>query len=210
MIRVFIADDHSLFRTGLQQILARHPDLCVVGEAGTGADALRGIREAECDVLLLDITMPGRGGLDILKDVRRESPDVAILILSMHPEDQFAIRVLKAGASGYVSKESAADELIAAIRKVASGGRYVSAALAEKLAFAIGRNPEFPPHHMLSEREFQVVQMLATGMKLIEIADMLNLSEKTITTYRARILEKLHLHTNAELVHYAIDHKLIE
>lgn len=210
MIRVFIADDHSLFRTGLQQILAKYADLCIVGEAGTGTEALQGIRESECDVLLLDITMPGRGGLDIMKDVRRENPDVAILILSMHPEDQYAIRVLKAGASGYITKESAAEELIAAIRKVDSGGRFVSAALAEKLAFSLGHNPEFPPHQMLSEREFQVMHMLAAGTKLTGIADALHLSEKTITTYRARILEKLHLHTNAELVHYAIDHKLIE
>ena len=210
MIRVFIADDHVLFRTGLHQILAKHADLSIVGEAGTGTAALQGIRERACDVLLLDITMPGRGGLDILKDIRSENPDVAILFLSMHPEDQYAIRVLKAGASGYITKESAAEELISAIRKVASGGRYVSAALAEKLAFALGGNPEFPPHQMLSEREFQVTHMLAAGMKLTEIADALHLSEKTITTYRARILEKLHLHTNAELIHYAIDHKLIE
>lgn len=210
MIRVFIADDHGLFRTGLQQILAKHADMCIAGEAGSGTEALRGIRASQCDVLLLDITMPGRGGLDIIKDVRRENPDVAILILSMHPEDQYAVRVLKAGASGYLTKESAADELIAAIRKVATGGRYVSATLAEKLAFALGRNPEVPPHEMLSEREFQVMLMMATGMKLTEIAGALNLSEKTITTYRARILDKLQLHTNAELIHYAIDHKLIE
>lgn len=210
MIRVFIADDHSLFRTGLQQILAKHGDLCIVGEAGTGAEALQGVRESVCDVLLLDITMPGRGGLDIIKDVRQERPAVAILVLSMHPEDQYAIRVLKAGASGYLTKESAADELIAAIRKVASGGKYVSAALAEKLAGSLGRNLEVQPHELLSEREFQVMHMLATGMKLTEIGGTLHLSEKTITTYRARILEKLHLHTNAELVRYAVDHKLIE
>jgi DNA-binding NarL/FixJ family response regulator len=210
MIRVFIADDHSLFRAGLQQILAKHNDLCIVGEAGTGLEVLRGIRNSDCDVLLLDISMPGRTGLDILKDVRRENPGVAILMLSMHSEDQYAIRVLKAGASGYITKESAAGELIVAIRKVASGGRYVSAALAEKLAFSLGHETELLPHQILSEREFQVMHMLATGRKLTEIADALNLSEKTITTYRTRILEKLHLHTNAELVHYAIDHKLIE
>jgi two-component system, NarL family, invasion response regulator UvrY len=210
MIRVFIADDHALFRTGLQQILAKHVDMCIAGEAGTGADALQGIRTSACDVLLLDITMPGRGGLDIIKDVRQEHPDVAILVLSMHPEDQYAIRVLKAGASGYLTKESAADELITAIRKVASGGRYVSASLAERLALSLGGNTEKQPHQMLSEREFQVMHMLATGMKLTEIAGALHLSEKTITTYRARILEKLHLRTNAELVRYAIDHRLIE
>jgi DNA-binding NarL/FixJ family response regulator len=210
MIRVFIADDHSLFRAGLQQILAKHADLCVVGEASTGVEALRGIRNTDCDVLLLDISMPERTGLDILKDVRREHPDVAILMLSMHSEDQYAIRVLKAGASGYVTKESAAEELIAAIHKVASGGRYVSAALAEKIAFSLGRDSDLLPHQTLSEREFQVMQMMATGKKLTEIADALNLSEKTITTYRTRILEKLHLHTNAEIVHYAIDHKLID
>lgn len=140
--------------------------LCIVGEAGNGTDALQGIRETICDVFLLDITMPGRGGLDILKDLRKENPDVAILIVSMHPEDQYAIRVLKAGAAGYLTEESASDQLIDAIRKVASGGRYVSAAFAEKLAFSVGRNPEFPPHEMLSEREFQVMQMLAAGKKL--------------------------------------------
>jgi two-component system invasion response regulator UvrY len=135
---------------------------------------------------------------------------VAILVLSMHPEDQYAIRVLKAGASGYLTKESAADELIAAIRKVASGGKYVSAALAEKLACSLGRNPHLQPHELLSEREFQVMHMMASGVKLTEIANTLNLSEKTITTYRARVLDKLHLHTNAELVRYAVDNKLIE
>lgn len=210
MIRVFIADDHSLFRAGLQQILAKQSDMSVAGEAGTGAEALQGIRVSGCDVLLLDITMPGRGGLDIIRDVRQENPDVAILILSMHPEDQYAIRVLKAGASGYLTKESAAGELIAAIRKVASGGRYVSATLAEKLALSLGGNPEVPAHHALSEREFQVMHMLATGMKLTEIGGALCLSEKTISTYRARILEKLHLHTNAEIIRYALDHRLIE
>lgn len=210
MIRVFVADDHNLFRAGLQQILAKQGDIVVVGEAGTGSDALAGIRSSPCDVLLLDITMPGRGGLDIIKDVRLEYPETAILVLSMHPEDQYAVRVLRAGASGYLTKESAAGELISAIRKVAAGGRYVSPELAEKLATSVWRNPDVPPHQTLSEREFEVMRLLASGMKLTGIAETLHLSEKTITTYRSRILEKLHLHTNAELIHYAIDHKLFE
>jgi DNA-binding NarL/FixJ family response regulator len=210
MIRVFIADDHNLFRAGLQQILAKQGDIVVVGEAGTGSGALEGIRSTPCDVLLLDITMPGRGGLDIIKDVRLEYPRMAILVLSMHPEDQYALRVLRAGASGYLTKESAAGELISAIRKVATGSRYVSPELAEKLATSVWRNPDVPAHQTLSEREFEVMRLLASGMKLTEIAETLHLSEKTITTYRSRILEKLRLHTNAELIHYAIDHKLFE
>lgn len=210
MIRVFVADDHSLFRTGLREILSRHSDMSIVGEAGTGTEALNGVRSTACDVLLLDITMPGRGGLDILKDIRQEFPRIAVLMLSMHPEDQYAIRVLKAGAAGYLSKESAADELVAAIRKVATGGKFVSPSLAEQLASGVATPADTLPHQTLSEREFEVMIMLARGMKLIEIADDLNLSEKTITTYRARILEKLDLQSNAEIVHYAIDNHLIE
>jgi two-component system, NarL family, invasion response regulator UvrY len=209
MIRVFIADDHQLFRTGLQQILGKQSDITVVGEASTGTEALECIRRLPCDVLLLDITMPGRSGLDIIKDIRRELPGVRILVISMHPEDQYAVRVLKAGASGYLTKESAAGDLVAAIRKAAAGGRYVSETLAEKLAGSVGQPPRHLPHELLSEREFQVLQMVATGWKLTAIAESLHLSEKTITTYRARILEKLGLHTNADLVRYCLDYGII-
>jgi len=209
MIRIFIVDDHSLFRAGVRQILAKQSDLRVVGEAGNGGEAMTGIRERDCDVVLLDLTMPGLGGFEVLGDIKRERPHAAVLVLSMHPEDQYATRILKAGASGYLTKESAAEELIVAIRKVAAGGIYVSAHLAEKLASTLQTPTEVPPHQMLSEREFQVLTQLVKGKKLKEIANVLFLSEKTITTYRSRILEKLNLHNNAELIHYAIQNKLI-
>jgi DNA-binding NarL/FixJ family response regulator len=210
MIRILIADDHVLFREGLKQILAKNHDLCVTDEVGNGKDALDKILSTDYDVVVLDISMPGQTGWDILSEAKRHKPDLPILILSMHPEDQYAIRMLKAGASGYVSKESVPDELITAIRKVAAGGRYVSVALAEKLAFALNSQLEKMPHQLLSNREFQVMCMLASGKSLKEIADNLCLSEKTITTYRARILEKMQLRNNVELTHYAIQHKLID
>jgi two-component system invasion response regulator UvrY len=210
MIRVFIVDDHSLFRTGVRQILAKHKDLCVVGEAGNGTDAMLGISEQACDVMLLDVTMPGRGGLEILSDIKRVSPHTRVLVLSMHPEDQYATRVLKAGASGYLTKESAAEELIAAIRKVAAGGTYVSAHLGELLASSLRSPTEGLPHQTLSEREFLVMMQLVTGKKLKDIANALCLSEKTITTYRSRILKKMKMQSNAELVHYALQNKLTE
>jgi two-component system, NarL family, invasion response regulator UvrY len=209
MIRILIADDHVMFREGLKQIFAKHPDLFVADEVGNGKDALDKIWSADYDVVLLDISMPGQTGWDILSEAKRQKPDLPILILSMHPEDQYAIRMLKAGASGYVSKESVPDELITAIRKVASGGMYVSQALAEKLAFALNAKTDKMPHQLLSNREFQVMCMLASGKSLKEIADNLCLSEKTITTYRARILEKLDLRNNVELTHYVIQQKLL-
>jgi DNA-binding NarL/FixJ family response regulator len=210
MIRILIADDHVLFREGLKQILSKHSDIVVTDEVGNGKDALDKIWSTDYDVVVLDISMPGQTGWDILSEAKRQKPDLPILILSMHPEDQYAIRMLKAGASGYVSKESVPDELITAIRKVAAGGRYVSQALAEKLAFALNTQTDKMPHQLLSNREFQVMCMLASGKSLKEIADNLCLSEKTITTYRARILEKLQLRNNVELTHYAIQHKLID
>ncbi len=209
MIRILLADDHSMFREGLKQILERSHDIRVVDEAGNGIDALAKMRHNDYDLALLDISMPGRSGLDILADIRREKPALPVLILSMHPEDQYALRVLKAGAAGYLTKESAADELITAIRRVAAGGRYISAAVADTLVDAIGAPADRPAHEALSNREFQVLCMLAAGRGLREIADELILSEKTITTYRARILDKLHLRNNAELTRYAIDHGLV-
>jgi DNA-binding NarL/FixJ family response regulator len=154
--------------------------------------------------------MPGQTGWDILSSIKHEQPELPVLILSMHPEEQYALRMLKAGASGYVTKESAADVLVGAVRKIASGGRYVSEVLAEKLASTLSSDMDLLPHHLLSNREFQVMSMLASGKTLKEIADVLCLSEKTITTYRARILEKLHLRNNVELAHYAIEHKLLD
>ncbi|MGA2625319.1 MAG: response regulator transcription factor [Bacteroidota bacterium] len=209
MIRILIVDDHVMFREGLKQILAKHRDMNIVGEVGNGTDALQSLRSDEYDVVVLDISMPGQSGWDILNEIKLEKPGLPVLILSMHPEDQYAIRMLKAGASGYISKESVPEELILAIRKVASGGKYVSPALAEKIAYALDSHADKLPHQLLSNREFQVMSMLASGKSLKEIAEELSLSEKTITTYRARILEKLNLRNNVELTHYVIENKLL-
>ena len=209
MIRILIVDDHVMFREGLKQILAKHRDMNIVGEVGNGTDALQSVRSDEYDVVVLDISMPGQSGWDILNEIKLEKPGLPVLILSMHPEDQYAIRMLKAGASGYISKESVPEELIQAIRKVASGGKYVSSTLAEKIAYALDSYADKLPHQLLSNREFQVMSMLASGKSLKEIAEGLSLSEKTITTYRARILEKLNLRNNVELTHYVIENKLL-
>ena len=210
MLKVLIADDHAVVRQGLRQILSEIPELGVVGEAQDGQAVLNLMRAEPWDVLVLDLSMPGRGGLDILKDVRRERPETRVLVLSMHPEDQFAVRTLKAGAAGYLTKESAPSELVAAVRKVLTGGRYISPALAEKLAFDLGRDDDRPRHEKLSDREFQVMRRLAAGMTVQQIADELMLSPKTISTYRARVLEKLELKTNAELIHYSIHNELVD
>lgn len=209
MIEILMVDDHAMFREGLKQILAKHADLQITDEVGNGSDALQKIRSRDYDVVVLDISMPGQSGWEVLSEIRREKPHIPVLILSMHPEDQFAIRMLKAGASAYVSKECVAEELIAALRKVAAGGKYVSQALAEKLAFALDTRTDKLPHQLLSNREFEVMCMLASGKTLKEIADLLCLSEKTITTYRARILEKTQLRNNVELTRYVIQHKLL-
>ncbi len=210
MIKVLIADDHAVVRQGLRQILTETTDMNVAGEAANGVEALDRARADEYDVMVLDITMPGRSGFDILKELRAEQPKLPVLILSMHAEEQFAVRLLKAGASGYLNKESAPDELVKAIRKVVSGGRYVSPALAEKLAFEIDSDSDRLLHDSLSDREFQVMRMMASGKTVKEIATELLLSVKTISTYRARILDKMNLRTNAELIHYAIQNQLIE
>lgn len=209
MIKVLIADDHAVVRQGLKQILAETMDLVVGGEATNTQEVLDKIRESEFDVIVLDISMPGRGGLDILREIKHERPKLPILILSMHSEDQFAVRALKAGASGYMSKESAPELLVKAIRKVHAGGKYISPALAEKLAFDLESDSERPPHEKLSDREFQVMCMIASGKTVKEIADKLSLSVKTISTYRARILEKMKMKTNAEVTHYAIRNELV-
>ncbi|MBE0645831.1 MAG: response regulator transcription factor [Bacteroidetes bacterium] len=210
MIRILLADDHVLFREGLKQILGKHKELRVLDEAGSGTEALEKIFSKRYDVVILDISMPGRGGLDILGEIKKEHPDLPVLILSMHPEDQYAVRVLRAGAAGYLTKESAASELITAIHKVASGGRYISPSVAERLADAVVVDHQEAPHQTLSNREYQVMRMLASGKTLKEIAEDLFLSEKTITTYRARILEKMKLRNNVDLSHYAIKHKLLD
>jgi two-component system, NarL family, invasion response regulator UvrY len=210
MISILIADDHALFREGLKQILARHKEIRVADEASNGSEALAHVMRGKYDLVLLDISMPGRGGLDILAEIRRERPDLPVLILSMHPEEQYAVRVIKAGAAGYLTKESAASDLIHAIKKVAAGGKYISPGVAERLADAIEHSHDGPSHLTLSNREFQVMKMLASGRTLKEIADELILSEKTITTYRSRILEKMQLRNNVELSRYAMKHGLLD
>lgn len=209
MIRIMVADDHAIVREGLKQILAETRDIIVGGEAGNAQEVLEHIQEDEWDLVLLDIAMPGRGGLDILKQLRSERPELPVLMLSMYPEEQYAVRALKAGACGYLTKASAPEELIAAIRKVSQGGRYVSSSLAETLAVYLEMDAEKPIHELLSDREYQVMVMIASGKTVTQIADELSLSVKTISTHRARTLKKLGMNNNAELTYYAVKHGLV-
>ena len=210
MIRIFIGDDHAIVREGLKQIVAETSDMVVVGEAASAQQVLEQVRKEDGDLLLLDIAMPGRGGLDILKQLRRERPKLPVLMLSMYPEEQYSARALKAGASGYLTKESAPEELIAAIRKVSLGGKYVSSSLAERLAVYLHADAEKPAHEMLSDREYQVMLMIASGKTAKQVADELSLSIKTISTYRARTLEKMGMKNNAELTYYTIKQGLVD
>lgn len=210
MIRVLVVDDHSLMREGLKQIIDHVADMEVVAEAGTGPEALASFKSSPCDVVLLDIAMPGRSGLDVLKQLKSDSPRVAVLMLSMYPESEYAVRCLKAGASGYLTKESVSEELVRAIRVVAQGRKYVSQSLAERLATVLGDDADRPPHEALSDREYQVLCLLARGRTPTQVADELSLSVKTISTYRTRILAKLRLETSAQLVHYAIRNRLVQ
>ena len=210
MIRVLIADDHAVVRQGLKQILGGASGMMAAGEATNGQEALAMVRAEKWDVVVLDISMPDRSGLDVLKELKAERPNLPVLILSMYAEEQYAMRVLKAGASGYLSKESTADELVKAIAKVVAGGRYVSPSLAEKLAFEMGGDTSKLPHETLSDREFQVLRLIAAGKSVKDIAADLSLSAKTISTYRSRLLEKLNLGNNAELMHYAVQNHLID
>lgn len=209
-MRVLIADDHAVVRRGLRQILEAEPDLEVAGEATSGAEVMDALRIQRYDVVVLDITMPGRGGLEVLHEIRQEFPELRVLILSMHPEERYALRVLKAGAAGYLTKESAADELIIALRKVAAGGKYVSPTLAERLVDEIGTEISKSPHERLSDREHQILCMIASGMTVTGIASELHLGTNTVSTYRARLLGKLKLSNNAELTHYAIRNRLVD
>ena len=210
IIRVFIADDHAIVREGLKQILAESPDIIVAGEAENGLDAIKLFRKSKCSVMLLDISMPDRSGIDVLKQVKKENPEIAVLMLSMHREDQYAIRSLKAGAAGYLTKQSAPRELVTAIRQVATGQKYVSAALAQELAATIGDDHDTPLHDTLSDREYQTMTMIASGKTVSTIAQELSLSVKTVSEYRARLLVKMKLKNSAELTHYAIKNQLIE
>ncbi|MGH2606652.1 MAG: response regulator [Anaerolineales bacterium] len=210
MIRVLIADDHAVVRQGLKQILGEAHDITVVGEATNGVEVLEQSRSVEWDVMVLDLAMPGRSGFDILLELRNEKRPRPILVLSMYAEDQYARRVLKAGAAGYLTKESAPEELLNAIRRIVRGGKYISQTLAEKLADEIGDPSDRPPHEALSDREFQVMRLLGAGKTVSQIAADLALSVKTVSTYRGRVLQKLNLKTNGELIHYAIQHHLLE
>ncbi len=211
IIRVLIADDHAIVREGLKQILADSGDMTVAGDAENGNDAIKLARHQEAEVLLLDISMPDKSGIEVLKQLRKETPRIAVLMLSMHREDQYAIRALKAGAAGYLNKQSAPAELVDAIRLVASGRKYISAALAQELANQVGdENREVPPHELLSDREYQTLIMIASGKTVSDIAVELALSVKTISMYRSRLLQKMKLRHNAELTHYAIKNHLVE
>ena len=210
MLKILIADDHAIVRQGLKQIVTETGDMVVAGEASNGQELLDKIKDDDYDVVVLDITMPGRNGIDVLRQLRIEKPGLPILMLSIHPEEQYALRALKAGASGYLTKESAPDELVGAIRKVSSGGKYVSASLAEKLAFGLEAGHEKAPHETLSDREYMVMCMIASGKTVMAIAQELMLSEKTVSTYRSRILEKMNMKNNAELTYYAIKNKLVD
>jgi DNA-binding NarL/FixJ family response regulator len=210
MIKVLIADDHAVVRQGLKQILSDTPDITAVAEARDGEEVLQKVRTDNVDVVVLDITMPGRSGLETLTHLKRERPHLPVLMLSVHSEDQYGARVLKSGACGYVTKDSAPDQLVAAIRKAVMGGKYVSPTLAEKLASHLDSDLDTPPHETLSDREYEVLCLIGAGKTIKEIADKLSLSEKTISTYRSRILEKMNMRNNGELIHYVIRQGLVD
>ena len=209
-MRILIADDHPVVRQGLKQILANDPKLKVVGEAKNGNETLALARSLEWDVAVLDFSMPGKSGLELLKEIKREFPERPVLVLSMYPEDVHATRVLKAGGDGYLNKSSASEELTGAIRKVMAGGKYVSPSLAEKIALELTPNAQKPLHEELSDREYRVMWLLASGKQIKQVAREMFLSASTVSTYRSRILKKLKLSGNADLVRYAIKHQLVE
>ncbi|HSP06032.1 MAG TPA: response regulator transcription factor [Acidobacteriota bacterium] len=210
MLRILIGDDHALIREGLKKILKAAQDIAVVSEAQNAREVIEEVKKQELDVVILDISLPGKSGLELLKDLKQDYPRLPVLILSMHPEDRFAVRALKAGAAGYVTKESAVEELVKAIRKVVQGRKYVSPALAEKLAFDLETDTGKAPHENLSDREYQVLCLIAVGKSVREIAGELFLSISTVNTYRARILEKMNMKTDAELIRYAVQNQLVD
>jgi two-component system, NarL family, invasion response regulator UvrY len=210
VIKVLVADDHAVVRRGLRDILAATGDILVGGEAATAHDVRRLVREQRWDVVVLDISLPEGNGLDLTADIRRERPEIPVLILTMHSEQQYAIRAIKAGAAGFLTKESAPDRLIEAVRKIAGGGRYVSAELAETLASVLAGEAPGQPHDRLSDREFEILKMLASGRTVSQVAQTLALSVKTVSTHRTRLLKKMNMKTNAELTHYAVRNGLVE
>ena len=210
MIRIFIVDDHAVVRRGLRQIVEETEDMLVVGEASDADSAIDSMDRTEFDVLLLDISMPGRNGFDVLAQVHRTKPKLPVLVLSIHSEEQYGVRALRSGAAGYLTKDSAPDDLVEAIRKVSAGGKYITSALAEKVLRDVELMENRPAHEHLSNREYQVLTMIASGKTVKQIADELHLSEKTISTYRVRLLEKMNLTTNAQLTYYAVSNHLID
>jgi two-component system invasion response regulator UvrY len=209
-MRILIADDHAVVRRGLRQILAEAFKRAVFGEASNTREVLELVWKEPWNIVILDLTMPGGGGLDLLKEIKRARPKLPVLMLSMHPEDQFAVRLLRAGASGYMTKETAPEELVGAVNKAIAGGRYVSVPLAEKLASLIVHDSQVSLHERLSDREFLILRLIASGKPVGIIARELSLSVKTVSTYRARLLEKMSMSNNSELVHYAFQNELVD
>jgi DNA-binding NarL/FixJ family response regulator len=209
VIKILIADDHAIVREGLKQIVRETSDMILAGEASNGCEVLELVRKYDYDVIVLDISMPGISGIGVLEQLKIENPKLPVLMLSIHPEEQYAVQSLKAGASGYLTKDSAPDELLDAIYKISTGGKYVTVSLAEKLANYLNSKSERPVHETLSSREYQVMTMIASGKRVKDIAEELNLSVKTISTYRTRILDKMDMKNNAELTHYCIKHGLV-
>ncbi len=209
MKKILIVDDHEVVRDGIKRIFEDHPGAAVFGEANAPPEALRLVRDEDWDVVILDISLGGRNGIELLKEFKQARPRLPVLILSMHSEEQYARRAFKAGAAGYITKDCPRAELASAINKVIEGGRYVSPALAEKLVIDLGRGTDRPAHETLSDREFEVMRLIASGKTVGEIAEMLSLSDRTISTYRSRLLEKMGMKTNAEITHYAIQNKLV-
>ncbi len=210
MLRVLVVDDHPFFRRGVKDILAEGFDAVKIGECGNAHEMLESVRVKKWDLVVMDISMPGRSGPEALKELKRECPTLPVLVMSMHPEDQYAVRMFKAGADGYLTKASAPEELVKAIKKVLGGGQYVSPSLGEKLALTVKTDNEKVPHERLSDREYQVLCLIASGKTVSEIADAIHLSVTTISTYRARILEKMNMKNNAELTRYAVQHGLVQ
>jgi two-component system, NarL family, invasion response regulator UvrY len=208
-IKILIGDDHSIVREGMMRLLKEEFEAVQFGEATSGNEVLEKVKEKKWDVIIMDITMPGRSGLEILKQLRTDSVTTPVLVLSMYPEDQYALRVMRAGASGYITKDSASEELVHAVKRVLAGRKYVSETLAERLADGLNANTDKPIHELMSDREYQVMCMIASGKTVSEIADELSLSVPTISTYRARILEKLHMKSNAEITRFAIESGLV-
>ena len=208
MLKILIADDHSIFRRGLKDLLSDGLGAVTVGECSNAFDLIQSVKQKKWDVVILDIGMPGTTGTDALLQVKRQRPSLPVIMLSMHPEDQYAVRMFKAGANAYMTKASAPEELVTAIKKVLGGGYYVTASLGEKLVHLFHRGEEKPPHELLSDREFEVMRLLSSGKTVSEIAESMHLGATTVSTYRARILEKLHLKNNAELMRYAVQQGL--